>query len=141
MALVETKQISKFFGGVQALNKVDLTINEGEFVGLIGPNGAGKTTLINVLTGYYKPTSGKLFMNGEDLTGKKMSVIARKGIVRTFQQTYVFNNFPVIYNAIMGHHKYEHPGFLESIIGSEVPDGGNRWILASRKTRRLSAQR
>lgn len=95
-ALLEVNNLSKRFGGIIALNNVNLKINEGEIVGIIGPNGAGKTTLVNCVTGIYKPDSGKVLFLGEDITGKSPHVIAVKGIARTWQKIRPFYNMSVI---------------------------------------------
>lgn len=85
MSVLETKQVTKRFGGLVAVNEVSMHINEGDIVGLIGPNGAGKTTLINAITGLNPPTSGKVMFFGEDTTGTTPERMCKKGISRTFQ--------------------------------------------------------
>jgi len=98
VALLETKGLTKHFGGLVALNRLDLEVFDSEILGIIGPNGAGKTTLFNVITGFHVPTDGKVFFRGDDITGLKPDHIARKGIGRTFQdpslclQSTVFDN-------------------------------------------------
>jgi len=87
--LLEARAISRNFGGVQALDRVDLTVNAGEVLGLIGPNGAGKTTLFNVICGL-PPTAGHVLFKGEDITGLAPDQICRRGIARTFQLTRPF---------------------------------------------------
>jgi len=88
-ALLETQGLSKHFGGVQALDRIDISVNRGEVVGLIGPNGAGKTTLFNVVCGL-KPTAGRVLFKGEEITGLAPHQICRRGIARTFQLTRPF---------------------------------------------------
>jgi branched-chain amino acid transport system ATP-binding protein len=88
-ALLEGRAISKSFGGVRALDRIDVSINPGEVVGVIGPNGAGKTTLFNVICGL-RPTSGRVLFSGEDITGLQPYQICRRGIARTFQLTRPF---------------------------------------------------
>lgn len=90
MALLEGYGISKRFGGVRALKDVDFTLEQGEIVGLIGPNGAGKTTLFNVIAGAFRPTSGRVIFDGEDITGHTANRTCRQGIARTFQVTRPF---------------------------------------------------
>ncbi|MBN1318871.1 MAG: ABC transporter ATP-binding protein [Anaerolineales bacterium] len=80
------EQVNKSFGGIKALTDVDLKIETGTIHGLIGPNGAGKTTLFNIVTGYLKADSGRIIYNGQDISGLQPYMIARKGLVRTFQQ-------------------------------------------------------
>ncbi len=87
--LLEGQGISKNFGGVQALDGIDLSVNRGDVVGLIGPNGAGKTTLFNVICGL-KPTRGRILFEGEDITGRAPHQLCRRGIARTFQLTRPF---------------------------------------------------
>ena len=89
------------FGGLKAVDDVNLSIAKGELYGLIGPNGAGKTTVFNLLTGVYKPTSGRFFLCGKDLTGKSPLEINREGIARTFQNIRLFNNLTVLENVMV----------------------------------------
>ncbi len=114
--MLEIKGLSKYFGGLAALDGVDLTIGRGELVGLIGPNGAGKTTLFNVITGFFKPTDGRIVFEGNDLTGKKPHVIAEKGIVRTFQSTTLFPDFTVLQNVAAGCHLKPRVGLWEAAL-------------------------
>lgn len=93
--LLTTKQLSKHFGGVRALGPVDFSIGPGEIVGLIGPNGSGKTTFFNVVTGFLRPTSGKVFWEGRDITGLPPGRRAKLGLVRTFQEKMVFPGLTV----------------------------------------------
>lgn len=100
--LLSVRNIVKRFRGLIAVNNVSFDLYKGEILGLVGPNGAGKTTLINVITGIYRPESGKIFFNGEDITGLKPHEICKKGIVRTFQITRLFNNMSVLENVMSG---------------------------------------
>lgn len=102
MALLETKELSKHFGGLSALSNVTLEVNKGEVVGIIGPNGAGKTTLYNCVTGFYKPTSGKVMFEGKDITGLPNHKICRLGIARTFQIPRSFLNLTLLENVTVG---------------------------------------
>ena len=90
------------FGGLKAVDDVNLEIKQGELYGLIGPNGAGKTTVFNLLTGVYKPTSGRFYLCGEELTGKAPAEVNRRGIARTFQNIRLFGNLTVIENVMVG---------------------------------------
>ena len=92
------------FGGLKAVQNLNLEIKEKQLYGLVGPNGAGKTTVFNMITGVYKPTTGKFYLCGEDLTGKSQEVINHKGIARTFQNIRLFNNMTVIRNVMVGLH-------------------------------------
>jgi len=98
MPLLEVKNIIKGFGGVRALDDVSLNVNEGEILGLIGPNGAGKTTLLNIITGFLHADSGKVLFKGEDITGLAPHIIARKGVLRTFQHLSLWRELSVIDN-------------------------------------------
>jgi len=100
--LLEVKNLVKGFGGVVANADISLNVNEGEIVGLIGPNGAGKTTLFNCIAGYYKPTSGKVFFEGRDITGWPAHRVAKVGIGRTFQIMKMMPNLTVEENVMIG---------------------------------------
>ena len=92
------------FGGLKAVQELNMEIKEKQLYGLVGPNGAGKTTVFNMITGVYKPTTGRFYLCGEDLTGKSQEAINHKGIARTFQNIRLFNNMTVIRNVMVGLH-------------------------------------
>jgi ABC-type branched-subunit amino acid transport system ATPase component len=100
--LLEVNGLYKNFGGVVALNRVVLKVDRGEMVGLIGPNGAGKTTLYNCITGFYKPTSGKVIFDGKDITGLPSHKICKLGIARTFQIPRPFMTLTLFENVMVG---------------------------------------
>lgn len=102
--MLEVKKLSKHFGGLAAVNQVDLNVVDSEILGLIGPNGAGKTTLFNVITGFFPPTSGQVLFDGRDITGLKAHEIARLGISRTFQASTLFMKLSVLDNVFTGYH-------------------------------------
>jgi branched-chain amino acid transport system ATP-binding protein len=102
MALLEIAGLSKSFGGLTAVSDLSFHIQPGELLSIIGPNGAGKTTLFNLLTGFYRPTSGTITFNGMDLTGSKPYQVTRSGISRTFQMTSIFRQSTVLENVIIG---------------------------------------
>lgn len=107
--VLETRNLSKNFGGVQAASNFNITLRKGELVGLIGPNGAGKTTVFNMLTGLTEPSSGDIYFMGEKITGRKPFEITELGIARTFQNIRLFNNLSVLDNvrtAFHGQHPY-----------------------------------
>lgn len=109
MALLEVKNLGISFGGLRAVDEVNLKIEKGQLYGLIGPNGAGKTTIFNLLTGVYQPTDGTIVLDGLDITGKKISEINQAGIGRTFQNIRLFKNMTVLDNvkvALNNHEKY-----------------------------------
>jgi branched-chain amino acid transport system ATP-binding protein len=101
MALLNVQGVTKRFGGLVALNNVELSIKEGEIVGLIGPNGAGKTTLFNIICGFYKPDAGKVEFDGRNITGMKPYEICKLGISRTFQIPRPFPDLTAIYNVAL----------------------------------------
>lgn len=98
MSVLETKNLGIAFGGLQALEDVHFSINEGEIIGLIGPNGAGKTTVFNLLTDVYMPTEGVIELDGNNIVGKKTYQITQNGIARTFQNIRLFKDATVIDN-------------------------------------------
>lgn len=104
MVILDVNKLTKRFGGLVALNEVDLQVEAGEILGVIGPNGAGKSTLYNVLSGVYQPTSGEVFFQGESITGMKPHVIAEKGLVRTYQASELFMSLTVLENIQIGCH-------------------------------------
>lgn len=99
--MIVVEDLHKHFGGVQAVNGATLSIQPGSITGLIGPNGAGKTTLFNVIAGLYQPTSGKVFLDGEDITGLKPHELFHKGVLRTFQLAHEFSTLTVRDNLMM----------------------------------------
>ena len=99
--MIVIENISKHFGGIKAVNDASMVIETGSITGLIGPNGAGKTTLFNVIAGVYKPTSGKVFLDGEDITGFAPHELFDKGMLRTFQIAHEFSTLTVRENLMM----------------------------------------
>ena len=109
--MLEVKNLGISFGGLRAVDDFNLSIEQGQLYGLIGPNGAGKTTIFNMLTGVYKPTDGKIFLDGEDITGKSTIEINKEGIARTFQNIRLFSDLSVLDNVKAGLHnqkEYEY---------------------------------
>ncbi len=102
MAILEVKELTKRFGGLIANDKVTLTIDEGEIVGLIGPNGAGKTTLFNCIAGVYNPEGGSIVFDGKDITRSTPEQVCRAGVARTFQIVRVFKGMTVLDNVMVG---------------------------------------
>jgi branched-chain amino acid transport system ATP-binding protein len=113
MDFLRAESISMDFGGVRAVNKVDLTVRQGQIVGIIGPNGSGKTTLFNVLTGVYCPTGGQFFFKEQDITRWPPYRINQAGIARTFQNIRLFRNMSVLENVLVG----EHPRLQAGLWG------------------------
>ena len=110
--MLETKDLGISFGGLRAVDSVNLSVKNGELYGLIGPNGAGKTTIFNMLTGVYKPTSGHIYLDGNEITGKSTMEINHAGVARTFQNIRLFNNLSVIDNVKVAlHNSYKYTTF------------------------------
>ena len=114
--ILRTENLGISFGGLKAVQGLNLEIHKKQLYGLVGPNGAGKTTVFNMLTGVYKPTTGRFFLDSEDLTGRGQEAINHKGIARTFQNIRLFNNMTVIRNVLVGLHN--QPEFKCSMIES-----------------------
>lgn len=116
MALLEVKNLGISFGGLRAVDDLNLKIEKGQLYGLIGPNGAGKTTVFNMLTGVYKPTDGSIFLDGENITGKKSIEINKHGIARTFQNIRLFHQQSVLDNVKTGLHNEKPYSTLSGIL-------------------------
>jgi len=108
--LLELKNLTINFGGLMALDRVSLEVEEGKICALIGPNGAGKSTVFNVITGIYKPNSGQILYRGQDITGGEPYLITAMGIARTFQNIRLFKNLSVLDNVKIGRHCKGHAG-------------------------------
>lgn len=107
--MLDVKNLGISFGGLRAVNEFSVKIEKKQLYGLIGPNGAGKTTVFNLLTGVYRPDSGRVLLDGEDITGRKNTEISKAGIARTFQNIRLFAKQPVLDNVKAGlhnHHTY-----------------------------------
>ena len=115
--LLEIKNLVVKFGGVTALNEVNLHVSEGEIAALIGPNGAGKTTVFNIVTGYYTPVSGDVLVDGESVVGLRPYKIARKGLGRTFQNIRLFGDMTAIENVATAADSLNKSGLVGSLIG------------------------
>jgi branched-chain amino acid transport system ATP-binding protein len=116
MPLLEVKGLTKHFGGLIAVNELDLCVEKGEIVGLIGPNGAGKTTVFNMIMGTYSPNKGKVLFKGKDITGQKPHSIVRRGLVRLFQRTVLFSEMTVLQNILLGFHLISETHFWDSLL-------------------------
>ena len=112
MALLEAKAVTKRFGGLTAVDQIDLTLEQGTIYSIIGPNGAGKTTFFNTLTGIYRPEEGEILFNGHALIGRRPDQIAGLGITRTFQNIRLFGSMTVAENIQIGmHYRLKQNGF------------------------------
>ncbi|MBO6047487.1 MAG: ABC transporter ATP-binding protein [Erysipelotrichaceae bacterium] len=118
--LLQTKGLGIQFGGLKAVDEFNFEIDKGDLYGLIGPNGAGKTTVFNLLTGVYKPTSGRIIYKGGSLVNKSPTAITQMGIARTFQNIRLFKNMTVLDNVKVGLH-HSHPYNLATAIFRFLP--------------------
>ncbi len=114
--ILKLEQVKKNFGGVTAVDRFSFCFYKGAVTSLIGPNGAGKTTIFNLITGFIKPTSGKILFNNRELNNKKPHVIAGMGIGRTFQNVQIFANMTVLENIMVGRHLRSRSGMLVSSV-------------------------
>jgi branched-chain amino acid transport system ATP-binding protein len=114
--LLEVDGVSKHFGGLYALNELDLRVDEGEIVSVIGPNGAGKSTVFNVITGLYTPDAGDVRFRGESIIGRLPSQVTKLGIARTFQNVKLFPNMTVLENAMVGQHCRSKAGVFGAVF-------------------------
>ena len=115
-ALVAMRDVSKAFGGVQAVTRVSLDVPGGEIVSVIGPNGAGKTTVLNMISGFYHPDTGRIAFGGRDITELSPSKIAELGVARTFQNIALFRGMTVLDNLMLGRHVHMKSGVLGSFF-------------------------
>jgi branched-chain amino acid transport system ATP-binding protein len=120
MPILETRDLTKHFGGLAAVSHVGLTVGEGEIVGLIGPNGAGKTTCFNLLSGFLRPTAGTIVFGGEDITGLRPQQVAARGLVRTFQLTTLFHEMTALENVLLGLHLHARTGLRQVLFSRRI---------------------
>lgn len=118
MAILEIVQLKKAFGGVQALDGIDLVVEEGEIVSVIGPNGAGKTSFFNVITGYFSPDSGQILFQGLEISGHEPHEITELGIARTFQNVRLFPNMTVLENVMVAQHCRTSSGVISTLLNT-----------------------
>jgi branched-chain amino acid transport system ATP-binding protein len=118
--MLETKGLTISFGGLVAVNQVDLKISQGEILGMIGPNGAGKTTFFNLVTGFLNPTAGQILFQGKDITGLPPSRIAFLGICRTFQSTSVFPGLTVWENLLTGTFCWTQTRYIDTLFRTQA---------------------
>src|SRR5439155_2725662 len=134
MALLAVENVTRRFGGIQALEDVSLELGQGDIGGLIGPNGAGKTTLFNLITRLYRPNEGRIVFDGKDLARTPPHRIVRLGIARTFQNVVLFQHMTVLENLLVGAHTRMRPfserrgrkQALEALDYVELGDSGDR---------------
>jgi branched-chain amino acid transport system ATP-binding protein len=116
MALLDLSQVTMRFGGLVAVNELNLKLDAGQLYGLIGPNGAGKTTAFNVITGVYTPTSGTIRYDGNDIAGERSGLITRRGIARTFQNIRLFGDMTVLENVKVAFHCRQEAGVFAAVL-------------------------
>ncbi|WML56348.1 ABC transporter ATP-binding protein [Neobacillus sp. PS2-9] len=116
MQFLETKNLTKKFGGLVAVNQVDFTIEQGKINAIIGPNGAGKSTFFNLISGFHQPSSGQVIFKGKDITTLPSNKIAELGVARTFQTTNLFEQSTVLDNVIVGHRLRTKSNLLDAIF-------------------------
>lgn len=117
MALLDFEKVTIRFGGMVAVNQVDLQIHSGEILALIGPNGAGKTTIFNLITGLYTPTEGRILFKDREIGNKKSHYITAQGIARTFQTIHLFNELTVLENVLIGAHTQGKHNLAGALLG------------------------
>lgn len=116
MAVLVANKVTKRFGGLQALSKIDLEVKENSIYSIIGPNGAGKTTFFNCVTGFYTPEEGEILLEGKNITGLAPNQVTRKGISRTYQNIRLFKNMTSVENILVGMHPHLKSGLLGSVF-------------------------
>jgi ABC-type branched-subunit amino acid transport system ATPase component len=116
VSLLELREVSKSFGGLAAVDKVDLSADQGEILSVIGPNGAGKTTLFNIVTGFYGLDSGTITFDGHNIAGLRPNAVTKIGIARTFQAVRLFPNMTVLENVMVGQHARSRSGIAGAIF-------------------------
>ncbi|WBU61310.1 ABC transporter ATP-binding protein [Paracoccus albus] len=134
-ALLSVENLGISFGGLRAVNEVSFSVKPGEILSVIGPNGAGKTTLFNMISGVYQPDAGKVMLEGQDVTGMRPDLLARRGMSRTFQNLQIFQNMTVLENAIAGYHLTESGSLLADLL--RLPGSRSRAAAARRGAMKL----
>ncbi len=135
MTLLSIEGLGISFGGIAAVKNVSFRVSPGEIVSVIGPNGAGKTTLFNMISGVYQPGSGKVVLNGEDVTAMSPHLLARRGMSRTFQNLQIFQTMSVLENTLAGYHLQESGPVLADLLN--LPSSRRRARAAEEGARAL----
>jgi branched-chain amino acid transport system ATP-binding protein len=130
-AVLEVRGVSKRFGAVQAVERLDFHVEDGEILGIIGPNGAGKTTAINLISGVMRPDDGRITLAGEDVTGMRPDRLVRRGVVRTFQATTVYQERTVRENVRRGAFTTLYAGFWGTFLGTGRARAAERGVEAA----------
>ncbi|NLB71812.1 MAG: ABC transporter ATP-binding protein [Chloroflexi bacterium] len=126
--ILRIENVTLAFGGLKAVNSVDMTLEKGEIRGLIGPNGSGKSSLINLISGVYKPTSGKIFFRNEDISKSPPHKIASLGICRTFQTIRLFPRLSVLDNVLAGGHTKSSANVFEVMFRTKSMKSEEKWL-------------
>src|SRR5512136_2925808 len=116
MAILESQKVTKRFGGLEAVSKVDFELPEHAIYSIIGPNGAGKTTFFNCVTGFYTPEEGVIYLNGRNITGLSMDRVTKLGVSRTYQNIRLFKNMSSVENILVGMHPHLRSGIFGAIF-------------------------
>lgn len=117
-ALLKLSGLQMRFGGLLAVDGVDFDVRPHEVFAIIGPNGAGKTTVFNCVGGFYRPTGGSITLDGDNITGLPSHSVARRGLVRTFQNIRLFRQLTVVENLLVAQHMRVHSGFLQGLLST-----------------------
>lgn len=134
-SILRLENVTMQFGGVTAVNQLNLRVNQSEIVALIGPNGAGKTTVFNVITGVYCPTKGHIYFESSPITGKRPDLITKKGIARTFQNIRLFKDLTVLDNVLIAKHMHLQNGFFSTAL--HLPWSKHEEVQMQQETREL----
>ena len=126
--MLEIDNVSKRFGGLLALSDVSFSVGTGEIVSLIGPNGAGKTTCLNLITGFFRPSAGKVVYRNDDITGQAPYAIAQTGLIRTFQKTNVLKGLTVFGNVLTARHRHGETSLLRTLFPGRAQRGRERQL-------------
>ncbi|HEY6982958.1 ABC transporter ATP-binding protein [Reyranella sp.] len=118
--ILQVENLTKRYGGLVAVNDISFSLMEKEILSVIGPNGAGKSTLFKLIASFVKPTSGKVTFHGEQISGRAPHLVARRGVVRTFQEATIFKGMSVRDNVIVAHHLRSHASLLGFYVGSRA---------------------
>jgi branched-chain amino acid transport system ATP-binding protein len=126
--MLEIDNVSKRFGGLLALSDISFSVGTGEIVSLIGPNGAGKTTCLNLITGFFRPSAGKVVYRNDDITGQAPYAIAQTGLIRTFQKTNVLKGLTVFGNVLTARHRHGETSLLRTLFPGRAQRGRERQL-------------
>jgi branched-chain amino acid transport system ATP-binding protein len=126
--MLEISNVSKRFGGLLAVSDITFGVSSGEIVSLIGPNGAGKTTCLNLITGFFRPSAGKVVYRNDDITGRAPHAIAQTGLIRTFQKTNVLKGLTVFGNVLTARHRHGETSLLRTLFPGGAQRGRERLL-------------